>query len=746
MLQQEGLLLRSSFLLNIFAGFVLHSLAVSEIPLGSKLSVVGKNIWVSPNGDFAFGFFNRTDEPNYSVGIHFNSKSIPLGKQTLVWTAGANIVVGEKSYAQLTQDGELVIIDSLKGVAVWSSRTSQLSVVSAALHDNGNLVLLNEEKHIVWQSFNTPSDTLLPGQNFSRSQMLRAASKNLVSDYMSSYYTLFMNGDGQLQLRWESHFVYWTSGSAPSSNITAFLTSEGALQLCDQNLNPVWSMFGEDYNDSVSYRFLRLDVDGNLRLYSWDEASMTWRAVWQAVENQCNVFATCGQRGICFLTESGSPDCKCPFNPVNGSTEKCLIASQRCKSGSSLFSYKHTVLYGMYNSTDDLVVRTSLQQCRSLCLRDPLCTAATFSNDGTTNCLMKRKQYVTGYSDPSLSSVSFVKVCADPLAVNPNPNLSLSSPSAQKFCLPCLIGAASVAVFLLFQLALGFWFYRRRKRRRILVRKKASFAHTSSNSNGLIMLSFSEIEDFTENFKHQIGQEMFKAVLPEKEPVAIKKMNVSAEERKYRSAVSMIGGIHHKNLVKLQGYCCELNHRFLIYEYVKNGSVEKHIEDHKLCKRLTWGKRVDICLGVARAISYLHTSCRKCIIHGNLRCKDVLLDENLEAKVTGFGLGAIIGNESSSSAMKDVEDFGRMVLVLVSGCREVGDLCEWAYKEWSDGHPENVVDRRLGGMHISQELERVLRIAFWCLQIDEFQRPSMTEVVMVLEGTSSVDPPPPPFA
>ncbi|KAL6137976.1 hypothetical protein ACLB2K_063264 [Fragaria x ananassa] len=744
MLQQEGLLFRSSFLLTVFAGFVLHSLAHSEIPLGSKLSALDTNIWASPNGDFAFGFFNRTDDPNYSVGIRFNSKSIPPGKQTLVWTAGANIMVGEKSYVQLTQDGELVIIDSLKGVAVWSSKTSQLSVVSAALHDNGNLVLLNGEKHIVWQSFNTPSDTLLPGQNFSRSQMLRAASKNLVSDYMSSYYTLFMNAYGQLQLRWESHFVYWTSGSAPSSNLSAFLTSEGALQLRDQNLKPVWSMFGEDYNDSTSYRFLRLDVDGNLRLYSWREASMTWRAVWQAVENQCNVFATCGQRGICFFTESGLPDCKCPFNPVNGSTEKCLIPSQQCEYSSSLFSYKHTVLYGMYNSTDDLVVRTSLQQCRSLCLKDPLCTAATFSNDGTANCLMKRKQYVTGYSDPSLSSVSFVKVCADPLAVNPN--LSLSSPSAKKFCLPCLIGAASVAVFLLFQLALCLWFFRRRKRRRNLVRKKPSFACTSLSSNGLIVLSISEIEDFTENFKHQIGKEMFKAVLPDKESVAIRKMNTSSEEREYRSAVSLIGGIHHKNLVKLQGYCCELNHRFLVYEYVKNSSVERYIEDHKLCKRLTWGKRVDICLSVARAVSYLHTSCRKCIIHGTLKWEDVLLDENLEAKVTGFGLGTIIGNESCSSAMRDVEDFGRMVLVLVSGCREVGDLCEWAYKEWSDGHPENVVDRKLSGMHLTQELERVLRIAFWCLQTDERQRPSMTEVVTLLAGTSSVDPPPPPFA
>ncbi|PQQ12736.1 G-type lectin S-receptor-like serine/threonine-protein kinase SD3-1 [Prunus yedoensis var. nudiflora] len=251
--EQDRHLLKLCFLLCIFAGFLLHSLGASEIPLDSKLSIVDKDMWVSPNGDFA---------------IRSNSKSIPLDKQIVVWIAGANLILGNNSYVQLTQDGELILFNSLKGV-IWSSKTRQLSVVSAALNDNGNLVLLNKEKHIVWQSFDTPSDTLLPGQNFSMFKTLRAASKNS----LSSYYTLFMDASGQLQLRWESHVIYWTSGSPSILNLSAFLTSDGALQLRDQNLKSVWSLFGEDHNDSVSYRFLRLDVDGNLRLYSWVEPS-----------------------------------------------------------------------------------------------------------------------------------------------------------------------------------------------------------------------------------------------------------------------------------------------------------------------------------------------------------------------------------------------------------------------------------------------------------------------------------------
>ncbi|KAM0981135.1 hypothetical protein ACFX2J_014221 [Malus domestica] len=127
--------------------------------------------------------------------------------------------------------------------------------------------------------------------------------------------------------------------------------------------------------------------------------------------------------------------------------------------------------------------------------------------------------------------------------------------------------------------------------------------------------------------------------------------------------------------------------------------------------------------------------------HGNLKCENVVLSKNLEAKVTKFALGNVVSEapcSSFSSAERDVEDFGKMVLVLVSGCR-VGNLCEWAYKEWLQGHPENVVDRKIIGGFISQKLERALRIAFWCVQIDERRRPPMREVVKVLEGTLSVD-------
>ncbi|XP_027352048.1 G-type lectin S-receptor-like serine/threonine-protein kinase SD3-1 [Abrus precatorius] len=740
-MHEQKYLLISPLLLCIFAGFLLHTVVTTVIPLGSKLSVVDNNCWVSPHGDFAFGFFNISDEPNqFSAGIRFNSKSISSDQQKVVWVAGAHVTVGNRSYFQLTPEGELILCDSSQGFSIWTSGTGNRGVVSAALHDNGNLVLIDSEQNIIWQSFDTPSDTLLPGQSLSVYQILRATTKNP----MSSYYSLYMNASGQLQLRWESNIVYWTSESPSSaSNLTAFLTSGGALQLRDQSLKAVWSVFGEDHNDSVNYRFLRLDVDGNLRLYSWIDATQSWRSVWQAVENQCKVFTTCGQRGVCVFNTSGSADCKCPFEATE--TNKCLVPyDEECGSGSNMITYKNTYLYGIY-PPDDSVIITSLQQCEQLCQNDKQCTVATFSNNGTPQCSIKKTKYVTGYADPSLRSISFVKRCSGPFAVNPSLTKSPPQELPPRLCVSCLMGAASGTFFIFAVLQLGvvFCIYRRKNR----TMRKVTLAFGNPDSKGLFVLSFSEINSFTGNLKNEIGPNMFKGMLPNNHLIVVKDLNASIEERKFRSAVLKLGNIHHKNLAKLEGYCCEFNHRFLVYEYPKKGSLDKYINDCALCKKLTWRRRIEICSSVAKAISYLHTGCREFVSHGNLKCENVILDENSIAKVCEYGFTIVEGEATycGFSAEKDVGDFGKLVLTLLTGCEEHGQLCEWAYTEWMEGRAVNVVDSRIDGVANSEELERALRIAFWCLQMDERRRPSMEEVVRVLDGTLNVDPPPPPF-
>lgn len=135
--------------------------------------------------------------------------------------------------------------------------------------------------------------------------------------------------------------------------------------------------------------------------------------------------------------------------------------------------------------------------------------------------------------------------------------------------------------------------------------------------------------------------------------------------------VVVIGSIYYKNMLKLEGYCCELVYRFLVYEFFKKGLLEEYMKDFKLCKRLIWWKRMGIFFDVAKVINYLYIECREFVSYGNLKCGNVIFDENLEVKVIEFGLMkfdiVIFCFVSGGEVEKDVEDFGKLVLVLISG-------------------------------------------------------------------------------
>lgn len=749
---------RSLFWFPIFfCSTVFFHIEAREIPLGSKLSVAKRDSWISPDGNFALGFFIRPDEPNqYEVGIRFNSKSIPSSEQAPVWVAGAHVSVGYNSFLQLNEAGGLVLFDSSKGAEVWSSNTHNSSVASASLRDDGNLVLLNARKDVVWQSFATPSDTLLPNQNLTSSQTLRAASRNSVS----SYYSLSMDTFGQLKLSWETDVIYWkTKVTSLKPTLTAVFTKEGAFQLVDAGSRPVWLRFGDDHNDSsVSFRFLRLDADGNLRMYSWARSSNSWRKVWQALENQCDVFATCGSSGVCAFTPWGNTTCKCPFGSGSDSNLKCLAPyNQTCSSGSTMITLKHTVLYGFY-PPEDFVTQSSIEQCWNSCLRDPSCTSVTVTNDGKAQCTMKMTQFITGYEHPSLRAISFIKVCLDPVAALPGKvpaSLPSSEPSLHKQSSKLHISSAVelasgiIIAFLVLQIGLSLYFLKRRKASK---NPRAAW-YPCQDSVGLISLSYSELKDITNNFKHQLGLNLYKGMLPTDKVVVVKELKYDVEcgenigEKQFRSWILLLGGIHHKNLVKLEGYSCNSGRRFLIYELFKNASVDKWLEDAKLSRRLIWRKRMEICIGVAKALTYLHSECREFVSHGNLKWENVVLNEELEVKVTEFGLVRVSSSVSQNSqeAERDVARFGEMIVIMVSGLQGRADVCSWAYKEWMEGCTVRVVDSRIGGKFDVEEVERLLRVAFWCIQADAKLRPAIGEVLKVLEGTLSVDPPPPPY-
>ncbi|KAJ3708468.1 hypothetical protein LUZ61_012173 [Rhynchospora tenuis] len=283
----------------------------------------------------------------------------------------------------------------------------------------------------------------------------------------------------------------------------------------------------------------------------------------------------------------------------------------------------------------------------------------------------------------------------------------------------------------------------------------------------------------TNNFSDRLGRggfgSVFKGTLPNSHYVAVKRLEgiLQLGEKQFRNEVSTIGIVQHVNLVRLRGLCCERNKRLLVYDYMENGSLDKKLF-HGNSTVLNWKRRYQIALGAARGLAYLHESCRDCIIHCDVKPENILLDELFVPKVADFGMAKLVGREFSRvlttlrgtigylapewisgvaiTAKTDVYSYGMVLLELISGRRnseqQEGGHADYfplrAAIELNEGNILALLDCRLNGDAKLEEVERVCRVACWCIQDEEHNRPTMGQVVQILEGILEVGLPPVP--
>ncbi|PWZ10034.1 putative serine/threonine-protein kinase [Zea mays] len=281
-----------------------------------------------------------------------------------------------------------------------------------------------------------------------------------------------------------------------------------------------------------------------------------------------------------------------------------------------------------------------------------------------------------------------------------------------------------------------------------------------------------ELEEATAAFapEHVVGEGgygiVYRGVLADGYQVAVKNLlnNRGQAEREFRVEVEAIGRVRHKNLVRLLGYCAEGAQRILVYEYVDNGNLEQWLHgDVGAVSPLTWDVRMNIVLGMAKGITYLHEGLEPKVVHRDIKSSNILLDRRWNPKVSDFGLAKLLGADSNyvttrvmgtfgyvapeyaSTGMlnerSDVYSFGILIMEIISGrspvdyARPAGEvnLVEWLKNKVTNRDYEAIVDPKLPEKPSSKALKKALLVALRCVDPDSQKRPKMGHVIHMLE-------------
>ncbi|KAH7511674.1 hypothetical protein ACOSP7_002516 [Xanthoceras sorbifolium] len=773
------------FMFSVFFicfSFKSHVSTEAADTIAANQSLSGDQTVVSAGGVFVLGFFKPGNSSNYYIGIWYKKVS----PQTVVWVANRDKPISDRFSSVLRfTNGNLVLFNESQK-QIWStnlnSTTTTTTSIEAVLLNEGNLVLRDRSKNMsehLWESFDHPTNTWLPGMKFGQNKrtkvnQLLTSWKN-IEDPATGLFSLELHPDGsdQYVIVWNRSQLYWNSGTWNGQIFSlvpemVYLINNSVYNfgyVADENER----YFIYSVNDPKLITQFIIDSSGQIKQMYWLEASKSWFIFWSQPRQPCEVYAYCGPFGSC--NEQTQPFCGClqgfkptseyNWNLLQDYSGGCVRKTQLQCGNSNLTNGKHDRFLAngkmVLPKNPKFVPVGSIKECEATCLNNCSCSAYSYENGACSIWIKKLLGLQKLAQGNTNGKTIYIKLAASEV---PSANNNKGR----------VIGGAGGSVALVVILGLITFVYLRRRKRTIKATKPVE--------GSLMAFSYKDLQNATKNFSEKLGGggfgSVFRGVLHDSSVIAVKKLeSVSQGEKQFRTEVSTIGNIQHVNLIRLLGFCCEGNRKLLVYDYMPYGSLDVFLFHGKDSNLPDWKARYQITMGIARGLAYLHEKCRDCIIHCDIKPENILLDAEFCPKVADFGLAKLFGREFSRvlttirgtrgylapewisgvaiTAKADVYSYGMMLFEIVSGRRN----CKHSEDETVDFFPTraasiiadgsdvlSLLDPRLEGNADAEELSRICKVACWCVQDDESHRPSMGQVVQILEGVLEVDNPP----